>query len=146
MSPVLILTCCSVWAVLGARAYRAMPCCPIQYKAPDEIPSIFNITRIFITHRSTCANVCVSSVMYRHSRNSTALTPLCTNGFSLMTFLLTVLQRLGDDNPYTDLRGELEKNLADFIAHISAANTDSFQFSRSWPFARQLSTGWRNGL
>lgn len=96
-------------------SFAAMPCCAIQFQEPDQLPPIFNVSRIVLTYPITCNNTCVAT-MYYLDGNEVTPKSMCINGFNVMSFLMTVIQRMGKQATPEQLLlfNKLNKNIESF--------------------------------
>lgn len=116
----------------SSLGYEVFPCCQIRYMAPDTLGSLFSAERIFLPKVSTCHNTNVAQIRLTNDSSNVSRN-VCANGFSVMSFLITLLQRLDKEAYETEkqLLSKLKENIDNFYDKFDRTTTDSSKYNLS---------------
>lgn len=117
--------------------FLSNPCCA-QLKNLTDIPSVFNLSDIYLTTaHSNCRGVCVCQLMRKHQQvNATIMKKdtFCANGFNVMSFFVGLIKLMGNNTLPEDveLLDHLQRNIDSFFSNFTIKTTNSSGLDRLW--------------
>ncbi|UTM04275.1 envelope glycoprotein L [Equid gammaherpesvirus 2] len=106
-----------------------LPCCDIDKRDVSALSSVFQVTQIFLNDPKTCNYTNVAQFWYK-DEGGNASKVVCANGFSLMSFLLNVLQRVLNKTPEMDsLAEQINRFRTDYSSAFSVYNSKTEKFN-----------------
>lgn len=76
------------------EAFNPMPCCTINYLEPNDGPSIFSVSNLYIDDPNSCHGRALGKIRH-YPPSQTTHREVCANGFNLMAFVATLIQDMG---------------------------------------------------
>lgn len=131
---------CALLMVRGSCSFIAHPhpCCDVvDLQSSNNMVSIFKMDTIFIPQLQTCSKTFVVQTMSKGKlkKNSTTLVTrsICTNGFNLVSFLISLLEHLGNKRTAqeSELLGHLKQYIDTFSVYFTPQTADTSGFSLS---------------
>lgn len=125
-----ILILSNTWMFSISLASHAIPCCEIHFLSPTSIGPFFDVSQIYIQDLTTCSFTNVAQIQTKGTDLRSVHKNICSNGFSVTSFLITLIQRLGNQASESELQllELLKESIKSYSSHMSVATTDTSRF------------------